>query len=335
MPTTLPSEQRAQLEELRSLRARVRAGAERVANESYDFLRDVDALGVLRPTRGARGGEYDWLERLDPCERARLSRWWSDSHANSVDSVAGRLRDALPALEQVSDDEIMRTVWLAHTRRFDAATTTARGRFPRGRRRRYSGSVDVREFAPDVESDGYDVALIMGDDAEALEHLASVDATREQDGAYRALGAATACAYGPAPYLMTADAYEDECRTILAQLAGREELTMTRRETIRRHDELEPAGIDAGQDYPELHAAIMRAADAAGLLPEPVTIVRVSRVAGKGKRGPKRSVQCGTVSAWHAHQRNHEPIDAACAAAWATYQREAYAARKARKSAAA
>lgn len=335
MPTTLTSEQRGQLVELAALRARVRAGAERVANESHDFLRNYDALRVLRPPRDYRGGEYDWLERLDPMERARLSRWWSDSRAHSVDNIAEQLRVALPRLQDVSDDEIMRTVWLAHTRIIDAATTTARGRFPRGRRRRYSGAVDVRMFAPDVEADGYDIALVMGDDAEALEHLAAVDAGRDVDDAYRALGAATACRYGPAPWTMTADAYEHECRTILAQLAGHEDLTMTRRETVRRHDELEPAGVDTGQDYPELHADIVAAAIHAGIIT--LTTVRLAAVAAvkRGKRGPKRTSPCGSVSAWQAHQRNHEPVDAACAAAWAARQRDYYAARKARKSVAA
>lgn len=44
--------------------------------------------------------------------------------------------------------------------------------------------------------------------------------------------------------------------------------------------------------------------------------------------GPVPSAPCGTASAWKRHQRKGEPIDAACAAAWAEYQRERYRARK-------
>lgn len=318
--------------QLVALRARIVAGAARVAEESFGILHACDALRVCKPPREHRGGEWDWLERLDPRERARLAAWWSDSPADIPDAVAERIRASMPTLENVSDDEVLRTVWLRHTRLVDAGGAIARGRFPSGRR--YSSALDVSAFAPDVESDGYDVATIMGDDAEALEHVRMVDATRETDGAYRALGAATRCAYGPAPWTMTADALEHEHRTLCAMLAGREALTMSKRDATSRLAELAPAGIDRGQDYAQLHADIIEAANIAGLLQVP-TIVRLPRVAGKGKRGPKRSVACGTPNAWRAHQRNHEHVDAACAAAWARYQREAYAARKARKQVAA
>jgi len=44
--------------------------------------------------------------------------------------------------------------------------------------------------------------------------------------------------------------------------------------------------------------------------------------------GPVPSAPCGTVSAWKRHQRNGEPVCAACRAVWAEYQRERYRARK-------
>lgn len=54
-----------------------------------------------------------------------------------------------------------------------------------------------------------------------------------------------------------------------------------------------------------------------------------------GKRGPKATAPCGTVAAYKRHQRNDEPVDAACAAAWAEYQRELYARRRDERRAAA
>jgi len=49
-----------------------------------------------------------------------------------------------------------------------------------------------------------------------------------------------------------------------------------------------------------------------------------------GARGPKPSQPCGTVAAYKRHRRAGEDPCAACAAAWATKQREMYAARKER-----
>ena len=49
-----------------------------------------------------------------------------------------------------------------------------------------------------------------------------------------------------------------------------------------------------------------------------------------GARGPKPSQPCGTVAAYKRHRRAGEDPCAACAAAWATKQREMYAARRLR-----
>lgn len=46
---------------------------------------------------------------------------------------------------------------------------------------------------------------------------------------------------------------------------------------------------------------------------------------------PRALKPCGTVAAYKRHQRKGEPIDDACAAAWAAEQKRMYDARKARK----
>lgn len=53
-----------------------------------------------------------------------------------------------------------------------------------------------------------------------------------------------------------------------------------------------------------------------------------SQIRARQSPGPLPSAPCGTVSAYKRHQRKGEPIDAACAAAWAEYQRKRYRARK-------
>lgn len=58
---------------------------------------------------------------------------------------------------------------------------------------------------------------------------------------------------------------------------------------------------------------------------------RAKHGAKTGEPGRPVTASCGTPSAWKRHQRKGEPIDKACADAWAAYQRELYAKRKGRQ----
>ena len=55
---------------------------------------------------------------------------------------------------------------------------------------------------------------------------------------------------------------------------------------------------------------------------------RARNGARPGEHGPKPTAPCGTDSAYKRHLRHGEATCAPCAAAWATYQRERYHARK-------
>jgi hypothetical protein len=246
---------------LPEIRRNVRRQAAAAARESYSLLYGCDALRCQRPSGSLR----DFMHGLDPREVARLGAWFGTSAADSVDNVAMRLRAALPGLENLSDDDVMRRVWLHHTRIVDAAGAIARGRFPA--MRRYSGSVDVAEFAPGVASDGYDVALVMGDDDGAVRHIATVDINREADDAYRTLGADRMAWSGPAPWAMTAESFEAEVMTLRAGLIGDDVLAISPDAARVRLDELVPKLIDDGSEWVTIHARIVELATIARITP--------------------------------------------------------------------
>jgi hypothetical protein len=245
---------------LPDIRRNVRRQAAAAARESYSLLYGADALRCQRPSGSLR----DFLHGLDPREVSRLGAWWSTSSADSVDNVAMRLRSALPGLEQLSDDDVMRRVWLHHTRIVDAAGAIARGKFPS--MRRYSGAVDVAEFAPGVGADGYDVATIMGDDVDAIRHIATVDVNREADDAYRTLGADRMRWHGPAPWAMTCESFEHEVRTLRAGLVGDDVLELAQVDAIARLDELVPKLLDDGSEWSVIHARIVELAATARMI---------------------------------------------------------------------
>lgn len=60
---------------------------------------------------------------------------------------------------------------------------------------------------------------------------------------------------------------------------------------------------------------------------------KAASVGRRSRPGPAPSAPCGTVAAYKRHQRNGEPVDAECGAAWAEYQRELYHRRQERKAA--
>jgi hypothetical protein len=242
---------------LPEIRRNVRRQAAAAARESYSLLYGCDALRVQRPTGSLR----DFLHGLDPREVARLGAWFSSSSADSVDNVAMRLRASLPGLEQLSDDQVMRSVWLHHSRIVDAAGAIARGKFPS--MRRYSDAVDVSDFAPGVASDGYDVATIMSVDSDAIRHVATVDANRESDDAYRTLGADRLVWHGPAPWTMSAESFELEVMSLRAGLVGDDELAVSEESARVRLEEVVPKLIDDGAEWAAIHERIVALATVA------------------------------------------------------------------------
>jgi hypothetical protein len=242
----------------------VREEAATARYESLRILDKADALTITPPTDRSIG-EWDWIRGLDRYERVRLARWWSKNAGNSVDNVADGLRDAMPAFAQYGTDEIIRRVWLYHCRMIDAAGYVAkRGKVPPTRY--YGGMIDVAGMAPSVAADGYDVAIVMGDTEDAVAHIAAVDASRVADDAYRMLGDATSCRYGPAPWMMSSDAYTAELLAIDAQLLGRDELERSAHDASARRLELVPKLLDDGSDWETLHALIVETARKAGML---------------------------------------------------------------------
>lgn len=257
---------------LPGLRRRVRDEAAAARADSLRILGNADALSVTRPTDRAIG-EWDWTRGLMPAELDRLGRvrelgdgtgsWWSSSVGNRVDDVAERLRAAMPAFHNLGVDELMGRVWLYHTRIVDAGSLVARGKLPVAKR--YSGAVDVANLAPMVTADGYSVQALLGDDDSAVRHIAAVDAVRDADEAYRMLGDTVMCQHGPAPWRMSAESYTAELLSIAAMLDGTDEMSGSEADVRARRDELVPKLLDAGQDWPTLHAVIVDTARTAGV----------------------------------------------------------------------
>jgi hypothetical protein len=245
-----------------ALRREIRRQAADARTESIRILTGADALYVHRPA-DRRVGEWDAFRGLDPDELERLRSWWTDSPASAPELVADRIRDAMPALSQLGTDELLTRVWLHHTRVADAAGRVAQGKLPVTRR--YSGHVDVDALAPGVAADGYNVTIVLGDDEQAVRHVAMVDAVRDRDEAYRALGDAVRCQHGPSPWSMTAESYTTEVLAIDAQLAGDDHLERSELDTRARRDELVPKLLDNGSDWPALHAVIVDTARIADL----------------------------------------------------------------------
>jgi hypothetical protein len=266
VPTVAPSLSSEHLAAARAilpaLRARVRAEASAARTDSLRILQNADAMSVTRPSDRAIG-EWDWTRGLMPAELERLGNWWSSSPANHVDAVADRLRAALPAMSGLGADEVMGRIWLYHTRIVDAAGAVARGKLPVAKR--YSSSINVANLAPGVVADGYSPVALLGDDESAARHVASVDAVREADEAYRMLGDSVGSQYGPTPWTMSAESYTAELLSIAAQLEGTDEMTSSELELRARHDELVPKLLDDGADWPTLHASIVACAISAGL----------------------------------------------------------------------
>lgn len=258
-------------DEVLAARARVadvrkvaREEAARVQRAAMDELLDRGTVTLKTPPRAgaktgmgtaARRGEWDWLERLDPRERSRLSRQWFGGN-QAPDQMALDMSNALR--RDLSVDDAVEA-WLDLNRRAEAAGALRRGKLPSSRA--YSDAVDIDRLLPQLADEGYDATELFGDDLGAAAHIARVEKDLVADEALNFLGNAAAPIEGPAPFRMSYQSWHDEVRQIEYDI--REGLaTATDR---ARHAELVPQFIDEpGLDFEDLYARIVSTARLAG-----------------------------------------------------------------------
>lgn len=248
--------------------ADVRAVArEAAARTQAEALRELDRFQVLRlknpPRTGAksgggtalRQGEWDWLEQISDREKARLSRQWYGG-TQGPDQLAAAMSEGLG--RDVSVQEAVER-WLAANRRAEAAGALRRGKLPSADA--YSGEIDADDLIRDLADEGYDAAIVFGDDLEAAAHIAAVERELIQADALGYLGDAARAELGPAPYRMSFQTWEEEVRTL--EFAATEGTASA--PELARLEELVPRLIDGpGVDYEELYARIVSTARKAG-----------------------------------------------------------------------
>jgi hypothetical protein len=259
-----PDEVRVALPEVAEVKQFAYAEAALTQRESYGLLDAADAMKVTRPSRRRSdvGGEYDWMEGLDPAERRRLSTgWFTDSRVATPDNIAEGLRGLFPEALGLGDDEVLRRIWLFHSRRVEAAGALRRGRLPS--MRNYSNSFDVNDLVPGLRAQGYDVNILFGgSDVKAAAHIADVRKAQIADEAYRALGPAATPSEGPAVWRMSFQTFEEEVLSLDYIRANRAWTAAER----RRYNELAPSDLD-GPDVSleELYASTVSVARLAGM----------------------------------------------------------------------
>ncbi len=252
---------------VREVRRTIAEEAARVQADTFATLDGYDTLKVRRPPLATarsgsgsklRRGEYDWLEQLDPAERARLSRkWYSDAATDAPDQLAERIARLNPRAGETVDDALEH--WLDLTRRHEAAGAIRRGKLPSDRA--YSGAIDPNDLLPAARGEGYDVVRILGDDLDAAAHIAAVEREALAREAQDDLSDALNPVEGPAPYRMGFQTWEEAVRD-LEYLDGVGDITAQQH---RRLAELVPEYLDEpGTSYEELYARIVTTARRAG-----------------------------------------------------------------------
>lgn len=234
--------------------------AARAQAESFAQLERAEAMTLRRPPRGSKPAEYDWLEALDPAERARLSRrWWNDDVRDSIDDAAARAVNAGAIPASVNPDDDFVRWWLFHSRRYEAAGAIRRGKAPSSRA--YSGAMDVDDV---VAIDTYRASAIVGvDDLEAAGYIASRNRELLSDEALDYLGAAADPRHGSAPYRMSFQTWEAEVREL--EYGLRNYPGEMPAESWDRLAELVPEYLDEpGTSFEELYARIVHTARLAG-----------------------------------------------------------------------
>jgi hypothetical protein len=275
-----PEEVLVSRERVRELRRVIADEAAAVQARAFGDLDQWDALTVARPPRAAarsamgrklRGGEYDWLEGLDPRERARLSRVWFDDNpkVSAPDLVAQRIESNLGG--DISSGDAVR-IWLDRNRTIEAAGALRRGKLPSDRA--YSGQIDPDTLLPEFSSSGYSATRVLGDDLDAAGHIAQVDRELMRRDAADYLGRALDPELGAAPYRMSFQSWEEEVRELEyavregldAELRiGDDVVTFTADQAAERLEELVPYYLDEpGTSFEELYARIIVTAGRAG-----------------------------------------------------------------------
>lgn len=167
--------------------------------------RSADMFGRVRSVRGQGG--YDWLEQLDDAELRRVRARMVDDDIYTPDVLAGVVRSKTNM--DMSDDEALQWLverWLHE----DALRSLASGRLPK-----YAEPSAL--IPPDYAMEGYDLARLFGvDDADAIGHVAQVQANQARQFADRVLGRPSA---GPAPWEMDAGDYVVELEEVERILA--------------------------------------------------------------------------------------------------------------------
>lgn len=263
---------------VREVRRAIAEEATRVQAAAFGDLDQWDTLKVTRPPRSTartaagaqrRRGEYDWLERLDERERARLSRaWYTDSPTGAPDLIGEELRRR----GLVSSDDEAIALWLDRTRTSEAAGALRRGRLPS--ERAYSGELDVDRLLPGIEADGYSVTRILGDDLDAAGHIAAVERRTLQRDAEQFLGAGLDPELGPPAYRMSFQTWQGEVADLEHAVRygngvdlryGDDIVSLTADEAVDRLAELVPYYLDEpGTTFEELYTRIIATAGKAG-----------------------------------------------------------------------
>lgn len=233
--------------------AAIKAEAAQSAADSFAFLDRFEGLQIKRPPRGARGGEYDFLERLSQDERNRLSSggWYTDRASAGIDvlhDVAVRVGAIRP--EASIDDFIGE--WLHHTRVIDASKSVRAGRWPDTDR---FGNFDPASLAPATAEQGLDAAKIIGKDKwDQAGYLAQQTLEGAADDAYRMLDVDAIS--GVPPWRMSFDTWRAEVGDLEYDLDNGVDVATAG----RRYDELVPRMLDTGQNYETLYAEIVEVA---------------------------------------------------------------------------
>lgn len=211
------------LADLDRLKAELRGQALAVRDDAAGYFEAGDAFHMARPEarpqirdeagRLQRGGNraqasnYDWYDALHPNERKRLLRRWmpqGDGLWSAPDEIAN---DLGRVYGHQTEDEAL-TQWLEQTRRYDAASSLARGKLPP---LDAYGGADVNSL---VDSP-YDLRLVFGNDREAAaRHIADVDALEAENLAASSLHVRPG---ERAPWSMTQDEYVAELSDLEAR----------------------------------------------------------------------------------------------------------------------
>lgn len=264
---------RAHLPDVRELRRAISADAARVQNEMSDqlsqgMLGDVNAAFLPRPPKAGsaarRTGEWDWLEGLTQEERSRLSRsWYVDGPgAGTIDEITDAFVSAGLVPDGGQNLDIIGEVWLPLNRKLEAAGAVRRGKLPV--MKHYSGEIQVRDLAPRVDADGFDVGYVLGhSDEDVAGYLAARTKNEVGDQAYSALGRAAVGSERP-PWQMGYQEWEAEVRDLEYSLRNAPgDVTPVMR---ARYDELVPVALDeAGLDHESLYSVIVETARVADL----------------------------------------------------------------------